>query len=1145
MELKKFLSSRYSTDDFEDFIRERFYGLEIQDSSYTNDDLSDNEKLSISEYRYLGKSELDDGKEIGFFEFRSLTPNIENKRVGYNTILKKLAKEYIFDGAIASFYHPDGTVWRLSFVGFEYDEGRANVTNLRRYTYVLGEEVITKTAYMQLKKLKYPKLHELQEIFSIESVTKEFYKGIEKLYFELLEQYLIYPDNSDESRKEFVTRTIGRILFIKFLEKKDLIPNSIFKLKENYYFDVLEPLFFEQLSKPHHERFSMFLNPNIPFLNGGLFEPIESIDYYHFNKDIQSRQRSGVINDLKIEDLFFEKLYQHLNAFNFTIDENTLDDSELSIDPEMLGRIFENFLAEITPDTAENARKASGTYYTPREIVHYMVRQSILEHLKTHTRIDNDKLEAVVNQTEYLLEAFEKTQILTALYDLKILDPACGSGAFLMGMLQEINRVLQGIDKDGEIWFRLQDISFQNKNKNKNKSYFRKLSIINNSIYGVDIQPIAVEISKLRFFLSLVVDEIVDNTKENRGIEPLPNLEFKFVCANTLLPLSANEPTVLDEYFAYLTKLKKLKNKYFSAHGKDKEYIKNDYLVVQQELFDALLDIDIGEALGSNLTTYNPFNPLGVANFFDKEFIFNVDNGFNCIIGNPPYKRIQGIPKSISKQYKTLYKSATGSYDLYVIFVEQSLKLIAKGGIINFIMPDRWVNSAFGKGLRSVAHTKIFKLISFKDYQVFNASTYTSLIWLKSYTGVLKYLELEKDLKTNGELKRFLNQISDKQYSEIEYKTLDSKGWILTNKVSANILSKIQVNKLMLKDIFERIYTGLQTSHDDVYFLHHCKIISDELLSGFSKELNEKVIVERAFTKPILKGNEVHRYQNITTDRVVIFPYLIQKEKEKEKAILLSEKTIATSFPKGYDYLKKCETVLRGREKGKFDIDGEWYQFGRKQGMTEVTEEKIISPDISKGGNYAYDEFGKFYHTTTVYGYKKYTHIKESYKFYLALLNSKLLWWYLQQVGTPLANGFYRYMPRYIENFPVAKFAVEEVETFEVLVDYILYLKKTSSNIDEYVPNKHIVNQFQEVLDAMVFELYFREEFKTKDIEFIKYAQDFFQPIGHIDDIEKRNIIASSYQILSESKNKIRNNLILIDIEFKDIIIPIKRASNV
>ena len=220
-----FCIRRYSTDDFENFIRERFYGLEISDSGYADEYLSNRKKEDIQNYRYLGQVELDDGKEIGFFEFRATSSHIENKRVGYNNILKELAKDYILDGAIASFYCPAGEekdAWRLSFVGIDYDAGKTNVTNLKRHTYVLGKHVAIQTAFAQLK---YPNMEQLEKAFSVERVSKEFFDKYKNLYLELsdyLQSQIAYFGN-EKNLNLFTKKLLGRVVFLYFIQKKRMV----------------------------------------------------------------------------------------------------------------------------------------------------------------------------------------------------------------------------------------------------------------------------------------------------------------------------------------------------------------------------------------------------------------------------------------------------------------------------------------------------------------------------------------------------------------------------------------------------------------------------------------------------------------------------------------------------------------------------------------------------------------------------------------------------------------------------------------------------------------------------------------------------------------------------------------------------------
>jgi hypothetical protein len=494
-----------------------------------------------------------------------------------------------------------------------------------------------------------------QKVFDIEVLQDSFYQQLFEIFEKLIEN-LEYPENSFNKKAEFVVRLIGRTIFLKFLEKKGVIPQEKFKFKENYYHFVLEPLFFEVLNTPIEKRNSLLLteiDKLIPFLNGGLFEP-HKYDYYG----------EAFLNVLKVDDNYLEKLLTLLNSYYFTIDENTPLEQEVGLDPELLGMVFENLIGFINPETQESARKLTGSFYTPREIVEYMVSNSLLEHLLNYTNIEKEVLENLIFYSKVENIGFnEKLDILKSLNSIKILDPACGSGAFPMGILNKIVEILNLIDIDAKEWLKLQSKEFQNKHQNKDPDYIRKLSIIQNSIYGVDIQPIAIEIAKLRFFLSLLVDE------DKNRIEPLPNLEFKFVCANTLLPLEKiefpngqadlfSDENLEAKYKTILKELKEIKKEYFFA-SLNKGEIKKRFNLKLQQLLKIVEKISIEEAINNKLHSYNPFEVSNSAKFFDNEYMFNLPfEGFDIVIGNPPYIRQEKI-KELKTEINRINKKQT------------------------------------------------------------------------------------------------------------------------------------------------------------------------------------------------------------------------------------------------------------------------------------------------------------------------------------------------------------------------------------------------------------------------------------------------------------------------------------------------------
>lgn len=379
-------------------------------------------------------------------------------------------------------------------------------------------------------------------------------------------------------------------------------------------------------------------------------------------------------------------------------------------------------------------------------------------------------------------------------------------------------------------------------------------------------------------------------------------------------------------------------------------------------------------------------------------------------------------------------------------------------------MPDKWTNAAFGKGLRKVVSDRkaANKIISFGAYQVFNASTYTALQWFRPNSEHLEYYQLDRNLETNRELDIYLKTLKNNNAAITDNEKLKKESWVLTVGDTSDILRKLELHPRRIADIFDKIFQGLATSKDDVYFLYNCVENYNNII-GYSKQLERNIEIEKGLVKPLLKGEDVHRYDNIQTDRFVIFPY--NNRIDNEKAVLYTENELSVLFPNGYAYLKECEGILRSREKGRFNIEGEWFQYGRKQGIISAEKEKLVAPDISMGGNFAYDIEGKYYQTTTIYGYIKKSGISESYKFWMALLNSRLCWWFLTNTGTTLANGFFRFKPDYIKPFPVPKDIPQKIEEAIVrIVDDILMQKKNNPQAD--------TKSLESEIDFLVYKLY-------------------------------------------------------------------------
>ena len=1177
VELRNKLSAKFDFEQWIDILREMFPKVEI--FSHIN-------QVSHTLVKNGGQTgiiRLDDGRSLAIYTFEVSDKVLINRnRKGLRDIAAQTIDQSIIHGILAFYYSTNVADYRLTYIAKQssFNENGELITSEtapKRYTFLLGENEPGRTASDRLYELILKKkkgsvyLADVTEAFSVERLNKDFFAGYKAQY----SKFLKLLDDTKQNR-DYVKKLLGRLVFLQFLQKKGWMgvpasrpdweggdKNYLSHLIEHYegnnrlLSDILEVLFFNTLNEKREGDIAdarLGENIKIPYLNGGLFEK-DSIDKL----------------DIDFPYSHFKELMDFFSMYNFTIDENDPDDSEVGIDPEMLGHIFENLLED---------NKDKGAFYTPKEIVQYMCRQSIIQYLKTHEpneqyaepieRLINDGIVMPILQTKTVA-----SRLIQLLKDVKVCDPAIGSGAFPMGILYVLYHTIHHLQSHAE----------PNKSFDSTQT---KLDIIQNNIFGVDIEQGAVDIARLRFWLALIVD--------TEAPQPLPNLDYKITCGNSLLsryPIDAPIENVFVEYNKgkkenekmTLTKYKELVREYTNTSNHQTKKLFRKTIEDIKSAFKTELSNQFKEKLsklrgkismleGSTLfgertkvekvelkKLKEQFNILEkeqedirtnklYLDAFEWRFEFpalldeNGDfTGFDIIIGNPPYLRIQGI-RDVNPQFADelveKYQSATGSFDLYVTFVERGLQIIKQQGIVNYIMPVKWTNAAFGKGLRSVISEKkaAHQIINFGAYQVFNASTYTALQWFIPNSNELLYYELDKNLTTNQELDLYLKSFNNRKASKIKANKLNKEAWVLTTGCTTEILEKLESNSRCIGDIFEKIFQGIATGKDDVYFLYDCTE-KNGLVYGYSKQLGYQVCIEQGLVKPLLKGEDVHRYDHISTDRFVIFPYKL----ENGKAILYTEKEIGNLFPKGYDYLKECEEILRTREKGRFNIDGEWFQYSRKQGILFAEFEKLVAPDISMGGNFAYDEKGLFYETTTVYGYVKRKEIKEGYKFWLALFNSRLFWWYLKNTGTILANGFFRFKPDYIKPFPVPDFqqTSKGEKIVERLTDFLLYLyDKNNADIFTHTSNKRLATHIEEIIDMIFYELYFEQHMKDNQIDVIADLNRY-----DWSGISDAATIEAFYKWYQKSENMVRQKIMLLDTRSNNFIYQIHRTATI
>lgn len=1087
MTLDDFTKQPFSEINFRAFITEHL-GLELAGDSL---DTAITEDLSYK--KIVESGELGDKSQIEVIVLKS-QKGLGEGRVKYTKYLETILKNNALDVALMAIYNQNDTsIWKLSLVVASEEK---IVTSSKRYIFELGD-IPHATALEQLSKLTAKSgKKEYLEAFSVEKLNERFFADYKKL-FEKLNGYLSENNFSNFERdhaniRAFSKKLLGRITFLYFLQKKgwlgvnecwgdgerDFLQSTFKKIdeKKNFYEEYLKAIFFEGLSTKRDEDKFALLNCKIPFLNGGLFE---AKDFDH--------------QFLMIDNSLFEKIFETFAQYNFTIIEDTPHESEVAIDPEMLGKVFEDLLED---------RKEKGAFYTPREIVHYMCQTSLQNYMQTKPK--------------------EITE-LDHIKKIKILDPAIGSGAFPMGMLHEI------VEKR----IKLGDTLSLSK---------MKRDVIETSIYGVDIEPSAVEIAKLRFWLSIVVDEAIPT--------PLPNLFYKIMVGNSLLetingfdPLEKDMTSLFSSDEILLDEIQLLLHQFYNVHNNEKkralqnkiedkiDEILNKKLEQHEEELKSQVNnasifsfdkkkTKMVEALTANLALTKRVKKRPTTElFFYKLYFAEVINagGFDVVIGNPPYVRHEKI-KAIKERLKTEgYKSYNGTADLYIYFFEQGYKLLKENGILSYITSNKYTRAKYGKEFREFVldNTNILEYIDFNGVKVFESATVDTSILSYKKSKVKKssfiYCDVDTKYKKGTPLENF---VTEKGF-DYPQSDLSVESFSFANPQELAIKKKIEAVGIPLKDWNINYYRGITTGFNEAF------VIDDKT----KDELIYKDIKNSEVIKPLLRGRDIKRYSYEFADLWLINIH-------NNPPIDINE------YPVIKEYLDNYYPQLEKRsDKGLTP-----YNLRNCAYYNEFEKEKIIFSKASKEQAFAYTQ-DIFYLQNTCY-----LMTGKNLKYLISILNSKLSNYIFRKFfECGGING--EITLQAIEQLPIPKITKEAQKPFEVLVDYIMLLKTLDEPINEYVPNSHIVNQFEEVLDAMVYELYFKEEFEAKEIqyekekghiEFISYAKKDYPSIDNLDENEAIEVIQNSYKKVREPYNRIRNNLILIDIEFSEFIKPIK-----
>lgn len=1188
----------------------------------------------------------------------------------------------------------------------------------RRYSFLVGADEQTHTAQTQfvdlLRSSSAPTLKQIETAFSVEKVTNDFYKEYEKLFQRTAQAIKSLRANDakldahlrecciDDS--DFAKKLLGQIVFLYFLQRKGWfgVPphgnygegdkrylrrlfndraqiaqsySSFARQSTNFFNNVLEPLFYQALAERRDGDIFDRFNAKIPFLNGGLFEPKYSYKSIHIElPDTLFSNRDQVKNE---EDA--SGILDVFDRYNFTVNEAERLDKEVAIDPEMLGHVFENLLVK-------EERGQSGTFYTPQIIVSYMCRQSLLEYLATHLLRDSQQ-QTITQETltrETLEEFIASAEVTTEyeglnvksyddrkfspgirqhataidqkLHDLKVCDPAIGSGAFPVGILQEIVRLRSAlrpllqeeIEKDTQRNEKHKKATLQKLAKS-HTPYALKLNAIENSIYGVDKEQSAVDIARLRLWLSLIVDE--DDLSEDKS---LPNLDYKIVQGNSLLnefqglelippdfvvkhsaqsllpneDRKANLLKLQSGYFAELTRSGKdsleahrifrqietlnkqiaaEKKTEFSAQGdllqvagtgkdqikalhrihqqifqsKDKrqkdelrrqadeivlEFI-NDHLLegtqrlqaeitstntkLQDEIKSVRLKfkeeietpkikaltktlqslttsqqqraasqlalknlwetnptkikLDLTGIDEANFTTSKPkdftlWELQFVEMFFDEHGEARANGGFDILIANPPYIRQEKI-KEYKAAFERRFTTYTGTADILVYFYEQAFNLLRQAGTLTFITSNKYFRAGYGAGLRALLgnNTQIKQIIDFGDAPVFEAAAYASIIVLNKEP--ISDNETRVWTVPQNEAIDNFEEMFRRVSFRLPQHELQANGWRLENQNVLRMLNRITAFGTPLGEYVEdRFYRGITTGLNEAFVID--RTTRDRLIE--EDESSSEII------KPYLRGRDVKRWQANNADLWLIFTRHGTKIDNYPAVKKYLENFKSQLMPTGKKDPKTGKSLTR--KSGIY----KWFEIQDNIAYWEEFQQaKLLIPAIERSTACAIDEEAFFSNDKTSIC------ITSEPRFLSAILNSSLSWWIIQQTASSKQNGYYEFKPMYVSALPIPSAQDWQKEIIETFVDYILFLTKADSE-------KLIVNYFESVLNALVYELFLADELHAADKHFFqplqaeklpKLAEHSDQELATIKDVFTR---------LSERDHPVRRNLHLL-----------------
>ncbi len=982
-----------------------------------------------------------------------------------------------------------------------------------------------------------------------------------------------YGETKDEKvfnvSLELCITWINRILFLKLLEGQLI---TYHQGNKDYRFLNTETIHdFDELFKLFHRVLAVNLQDRseaikskysrVPYLNSSLFEISELEDQTIKINSLDNSEQLELISTTILKDVkkdanklpALDYLFQFLDAYDFSSEgtEDVQEDNKTIINASVLGKVFEKI----------NGYK-DGSIFTPAFITMYMCKQSIrLAVVEKFNEILSEKKEKLFDKFDdvknYTSRLFKTGEILKAneiINSIHICDPAVGSGHFLVSSLNEIISIKSELgilaDKDGNsisgyeieivndeliitdpkgnpLEYKLQagkPISKEVQRLQKTL-FYEKQTIIENCLFGVDINPNSVKICRLRLWIELLKNAYYKEETNFIELETLPNIDINIKCGNSLISRFNTKDDVFDRMPNFKNKLHDYRfwvNEYKNAKDRNlkkqltdniqvftSEFKKRDPRVmplqnlldkksneyytkfVTQKLFAERnekiekqknkLENEI-ETLTKEIQGLK--NNQVFKNAFEWRFEFpevlnneGVFEGFDVVIGNPPYMRVQEIEKTQPQQktiYEQVYKSAKGSFDLANLFFELAVNISNPTASNAYIFPHKFLNADNGTSFREylIEGKYIDKLAHFGANMVFdNADTYTCIAFYSKKKNEGIYFQRFP----------FKSDYKELIFDEINFKFLSyesiqnastlygSNNWILfDNEIGFRIFEKIFNQNSTIQNKFSRVFQGIATGKDEVYLFEG--ELKGNYVEGKFKADDKQRNIEIGILKPFLKGKDVHRYSPLSMGLFILFPYKID---ESGKASILDENEIKDNYPNAYTWLKETEIVHRKKD-NKSTNDDFWYRYARSQGINNVEILKLSSMEICANHPNVTLNFDNFYHTTKVYSWVKHEDTKEDYKYFLAIANSKLIWWFLKNTGDTLQGDARTFKTNYLNPFPLPETVSEkDQQPFIELVENIIEAKRQGKDSIEN----------ERKIDELVYQLYGLTEEEIKIVE--------------------------------------------------------------